>query len=478
MAATGALNPTPWCRSGLYSVQTLHYAAIVCLLVCCMFACVLYVWYVVIWSVLCSNPTPWRRLWSNPTPWCRSGLYSVQTLHYAAIVCLLVCCMFACVLYQTCLVCGDLVCTLFKPHAMAAIGSLTPRHGADRVSTLYKPYTMQRLYVCLCVVCLLVCCMHACVLYVVCGDLVCTLFKPHAMRRLVLSTPRHGADRVSTLYKPYTMRQLYVCLCVVCLLVCCMFAMWWFGLYSVQTPRHAAIGSVNSKRHGYRSGLYSVQTLHYAAIVCLLVCCMFACVLYVCYVVIGSVLCSDPTRCGDWVCALQTPRCASIGSLLCTNPTLCGNCMFACVLYVCLCVVCLLCGDWVCTLFRPYAMRRLGLCSPNPTLYYVDWVSTAVQTLHYAAIVCLLCVLYVCLCVVCLLCGDWVCTLFRHYEMQRLGLCFTKPRLYYSIGTLLCKSATLLKRTKLVLWSVKFVYKSRFWCLHKKSRMKFRCLII
>ena len=128
--------------------------------------------------------------------------------------------------------------------------------------------------------------------------------------------------------------------------------------------------------------------------------------------------------------------------ILCKNLTLCSNCMFACVLYVCLCVVCLQCDDWVCTQFRNYEMRRLDLCSPNPTLYY-SIGSLLCKNLTLCGNCMFACVLYVCLCVVCLLCGDWVCTQFRNYEMRRLDLCSPNPTLYYSIGSILCTNLTL-----------------------------------
>ena len=228
---------------------------------------------------------------------------------------------------------------------------------------------------------------------------------------------------------------LYVCLCVVCLL-------WVIGsvLGSETTRCGDWICALQTRRCIIRLGLYSVKILHYAAIVCLLVCCMFACVLYVC-------LCVVWLLCGDWVCTrfrnyemrrlgLCSPNPTlyySIGSLLCKNPTLCSNCMFACVLYVCLCVVWLLCGDWVCTRFRNYEMRRLGLCSPDPTLYY-SIGSYSVKILHYAVIVCLLvccmfaCVLYVCNVVIGSVlgsettrCGDWICALQTRRCIIRLG---------------------------------------------------------
>ena len=131
--------------------------------------------------------------------------------------------------------------------------------------------------------------------------------------------------------------------------------------------------------------------------------------------------------CGDWVCTrVQKLRDAAIGSvlskpdavlfdwvLLCTNLTLCGDCMFACVLYVCLCVVCLFvcyCCYVVIGSVRgseTTGLRRLDLCSPNPTLYYFDWVllctnPTLCSDCMFA------CVLYVCLCIVCL----FVCCMF------------------------------------------------------------------
>ena len=117
--------------------------------------------------------------------------------------------------------------------------------------------------------------------------------------------------------------------------------------------------------------------------------------------------------------------------------------MFACVLYVCLCVVCLLCGDWVCTQFRTYEMRRLDLCSPNPTLYY-SIGSYSVKILHYAVIVCLLCI--VCLLVCCI----YVCYAvigsvleFRNYEIAAIGFVLSKPDAVLFDWVLLCTNLTL-----------------------------------
>ena len=103
--------------------------------------------------------------------------------------------------------------------------------------------------------------------------------------------------------------------------------------------------------------------------------------------------------------------------------------MFACVLYVCLCIVCLQCDDWVCTQFRNYEMAAIGFVLSKPDAVLFDWVSTL-----YKFTVCgdcmFACVLYVCLCVVCLLCclcDDWVCTQFRNYEIAAIGFVLSKP---------------------------------------------------
>ena len=178
---------------------------------------------------------------------------------------------------------------------------------------------------------------------------------------------------------------------------------------------------------------------------------MFVCVLYVCYVVIRSVrwFRNYEIQLLD-LCFPNPTLYYSIGSLLCTNLTVCSDCIFACVLYVCLCIACLL----VCCMFamlvigsvlssETYEMRRLDLCSPNPTLYY-SIGSLLCKNLTVCSDCMYACVLYVCLCVVeCLLCGDWVCTVFRNYEMRRLDLCSPNPTLYYSIGSLLCTNLAL-----------------------------------
>ena len=288
------------------------------------------------------------------------------------------------------------------------------------------------LYVCFCVVCLLVYCMFACVLYVcyvvirsVRGSettrysyWICALQTRRCIIRLGLYSVQILQYAVIVYLLVYCMFAcvLYVCLCVVCLLVCCMFAMWRLGLYSVQKLRDAAIGFVLSKPDAvlfdwvstlYKS--YSMRGLYVClCIVCFLVYCMFAWVLYVCNVVIRSVLSSETTRCGDWICALQTQRCIIRLGLYCVKILqyavivclLCIVCLFVCCL-------CLLCGDWVCTAFRNYEMRRLDLCSPNPTLYY-SIGSLLCTNLTLCDDCMFACVLYVCLCVVCL----FVCCMF------------------------------------------------------------------
>ena len=405
-----------------------------------MFACVLYVCYAVMGSVLGSETTRCGDWLCSRTQRCiiRLGLYSVKILHYAVIVCLLVCCMFAvycmfaCVLYGCYAVMG-----LYSVQKLrdAAIGSVLSRPDAvlfDWVILCTNPTLCSNcMFACVLYVCL-------CVVWLLCGDWVCTRFRNYEMRRLGLCSPN------PTLY--YSIGSLLctnltVCgdcmfaLCVVCLL-CIVFL-----VHETTRCGRIVICALQTRRCIIRLGLYSVKILHYAAIVCLLVYCMFACVLYGCYAVIGSVLGSETTRCGDWICALQTRRCIIRLGLYSVKilhyaviVCLLVCCMFACVLYVCYAVIGSVlgsettrCGDWICALQTRRCIIRLGLYS--------------VQILHYAVIVCLLvycmfaCVLYVCLCVVCLLCGDWVCTRFRNYEMRRLDLCSPNPTLYYSIGS-------------------------------------------
>ena len=99
----------------------------------------------------------------------RLGPTSVKILHYAAIVCLLVCCMFACgflvCLCVVWLLCGDGVCCTVRNSEMATIESVLSGPDAvlfDWVLLCKNPTLCSNcvfacvLYVCLCV-CLCVC---------------------------------------------------------------------------------------------------------------------------------------------------------------------------------------------------------------------------------------------------------------------------------------------------------------------------------